>query len=198
MQTVMDFTGNEKIENTKFIFVDTETTGLNPRSARICEIAAVTSVGFEEIRPYSQLINPEQLIPAEVSVIHGITDDMVRDAPSFRDIAHEVLDMFEDAVLVGHNVRFDISFISAELGRAGLRMPRVRAADTLAMAKKSGKFKSNRLGAIVEALHLPAGRWHRALADVQMTRQVFRYLVQERMNREELLLKDILCTTGEK
>ncbi|NBO50194.1 MAG: 3'-5' exonuclease [Chitinophagia bacterium] len=103
------------------VFLDLETTGLNLAADRIVEIALlkVDQEGKKVVK--RKLINPEKPIPAEVSAIHGITDDMVRDAPTFRQIANEVKQFLEGADFGGYNSnKFDWPLLMEEFLRAGL------------------------------------------------------------------------------
>jgi DNA polymerase-3 subunit epsilon len=100
---------------------DLETTGSNPATARIVQI------GIIQIHPdgaqtrWSSLVNPECPIPAEATAIHGITDDMVKDARTFAQIAPRVIKAFQDCDFAGYNiVRFDLPVIQAEFQRAGI------------------------------------------------------------------------------
>jgi DNA polymerase-3 subunit epsilon len=103
------------------VFLDLETTGLNLATDRIVEIALlkVDQEGKKTIK--RKLINPEKPIPAEVSAIHGITDDMVRDAPTFRQAANEVKQFLEGSDLGGYNSnKFDWPLLMEEFLRAGM------------------------------------------------------------------------------
>lgn len=103
------------------VFLDLETTGLNLATDRIVEIALlkVDQDGKKTIK--RKLINPEKPIPAEVSAIHGITDDMVKDAPTFRQAANEVKQFLEGSDLGGYNSnKFDWPLLVEEFLRAGM------------------------------------------------------------------------------
>jgi DNA polymerase-3 subunit epsilon len=103
------------------IFFDLETTGIDPANDRIVEIAAlrVDPDGSRDLK--RRLINPERPIPPAASAIHGIRDEDVRDAPSFRLVARSMLDWMHGADLAGFNVeRFDVPLLDAEFRRAGL------------------------------------------------------------------------------
>jgi DNA polymerase-3 subunit epsilon len=103
------------------VFLDLETTGLNLATDRIVEIALlkVDQEGKKLVK--RKLINPEKPIPGEVSAIHGITNDMVKDAPTFRQIANEVKQFLEGADLGGYNSnKFDWPLLMEEFLRAGL------------------------------------------------------------------------------
>lgn len=162
-----------RIEEAVFTFIDVETTGLSPRSARVCEVAAISFRGSDRVGTLAELVNPGTPIPAEVSRIHGITDAMVKDSPSFGAVAPRLLAMLENSVVVAHNANFDVDFLRAEFERVGLRFPRLYCVDTLEIARKKWKFQSNRLGNIAAELNISNEGWHRALNDVETTRRIF-------------------------
>jgi len=102
-------------------FLDLETTGINVSTDKIVEIALVkiSSDGSKIVK--RKLINPEMPIPKASSDIHGITDDMVKDAPTFKQVANEVKQFIEGADLAGYNSnRFDIPMLNEEFLRAGV------------------------------------------------------------------------------
>ncbi len=102
-------------------FLDLETTGINVSTDKIVEIALVkiSSDGSKIVK--RKLINPEMPIPKVSSDIHGITDEMVKDAPTFKQVANEVKQFIEGADLAGYNSnRFDIPMLNEEFLRAGV------------------------------------------------------------------------------
>ena len=177
----MELIGRQKVEDAVFTFVDVETTGLSPRTARVCELAAISFRGGERVATFSELINPGGPIPPEVSRIHGITDEMVKNRPAFAKFAWPLADLLENSVIVAHNADFDLEFLREELKRVGMRLPKRHVVDTVYVARKYWQFKSNRLGNIAAELNIPNEGWHRALADVEMTRKIFeRFLAKLR------------------
>lgn len=165
----------QRIEEAVFTFIDVETTGLSPRSARVCEVAAISFRGTERVATLAELVNPGLPIPPEVSRIHGITDEMVRNSPSFGAVAPGLLAALEGSVIVAHNAEFDLGFLNMEFERVGLRFPDLPVLDTLALARRNWKFQSNRLGNIAKELNISSEGWHRALSDVEMTRRIFEH-----------------------
>ena len=102
-------------------FLDLETTGINVSLDRIVEIAIIKIMpdGSKQIK--RKLVNPEMPIPKAASDVHGITDEMVKDAPSFKQIANEIKQFIEGADLAGYNSnRFDIPMLNEEFLRAGI------------------------------------------------------------------------------
>lgn len=110
--------------NTRLITLDTETTGLDPKSGdRIIEIGCVAIEG-RMMRSSDDLhlqlyINPEREVPDEAVAIHGITTEFLADKPKFAEIADRFLDFIRDSTVVIHNAAFDTGFLDMELGRIG-------------------------------------------------------------------------------
>jgi DNA polymerase III epsilon subunit family exonuclease len=136
--------GSPLLEDCVFAVVDVETTGARAGYGdRITEIAvAVVHGGRREI-VFESLVNPERPIPRAVCAITNITDEMVRHAPRFADLAERVLAVLAGRVFVAHNARFDWNFISSELRRSrdltldGTRLCTVRLARRLVKGVRS-------------------------------------------------------------
>ena len=115
--------------------IDVETTGLNPfRHDRVIEVAAVLVAPGQGISAeLATLVNPERDIGP--TSIHGITASDITNAPRFAEIAGNLAEFLCTSIaLVGHNVRFDVSFLQSEFGRIGVEMPRYASLDTMALA----------------------------------------------------------------
>ncbi|MCK5391819.1 MAG: WYL domain-containing protein, partial [Deltaproteobacteria bacterium] len=182
-----------------FAFLDVETTGLDPASGdKICEIAVIKTIDGQLADEFVSIINPGRNIPERAISIHGITQVMVNRAPFFRDIAKDLLDFLNDAVIVAHNAKFDLEFLRSELKNLTLSLPENEVIDTLGIARRYYKFPSNNLGEIAKSIGLPIDEQHRALADVTTTKDIFEYFLKDldrrgiRLNR----LKDILKLQG--
>jgi len=162
---------------------DTETTGLSPVSDRIVEIAAC-AFGPDGVPSgtFERLVNPGSPIPVELTAIHGITDEMVRDAPGIESILPGFLDFIGDSVLIAHNAVYDVGMILVPLVR-GLRLGTVPGAggepgnvvlDTCSLARAAFPGWGNyRLGGLAERLGIVHERAHRALSDVSVCRELF-------------------------
>ena len=162
------------------IFVDTETTGLDPRQGhRIIEIAAVEFVDRRATGRHLHLrIDPEREIDAGATEVHGLTWDDLRDRPKFRDVAAEFVDFARGAEWIIHNAPFDVAFLDAELARVDLAPCRETAADivdTLAMAREAFPGKRNSLDALCERFGVDNARrtLHGALLDAQLLAEVW-------------------------
>lgn len=106
----------------KKIFLDTETTGLNPQNDRIVEIAAITYEGARRLPSstggeYHQFINPETPMPDSAFKIHGLNDEFLADKPFFAAIAESFIDYVRGGEIIIHNAEFDHGFLNAELKR---------------------------------------------------------------------------------
>jgi len=157
------------------VFLDIETTGFNPNGAKIVEIAML-KIKNGKSESYETLVNPQCLIPLECSRIHCIYNDMVKNSPVFLEIAKDVADFISDAVVVCHNAKFDLSFVSKELEESGICGKDIQYIDTLELARKHFSFDSNALGAIANAIGLEIETAHRAMADVLTMFSVSKYL----------------------
>lgn len=105
------------------VFFDTETTGTDPRQDRIVEFAAVKLHPDGRRETMRTLINPKEPIPRESSAIHGITDEAVRDAPTFAEVAADILKFIDGCDLAGYNVvKFDVPLLRKELERIDIRL----------------------------------------------------------------------------
>ena len=162
------------------IFYDTETTGVKPTRDRIVELAAYDP---ERDRTYCSFINPEVPIPAEASAISGITDEMVRDAPIFREIGPAFVEFCEgDVILVAHNNdACDRLFLDAEYGRIGAKgPPDWKWVDTLKWSRKyRPDLPRHSLQSLREVYGVAANQAHRALDDVKVMHQIFSQMVDD-------------------
>ncbi|MDR3092872.1 MAG: 3'-5' exonuclease [Endomicrobium sp.] len=158
------------------VFLDIETTGLDPvKGARIVEIAMLKVCNGVEER-YESLVNPGQPIPPECSKIHSICDDMVRNSPSFAEIAEDVISFIGNNAVVCHNASFDLLFVHRELYQAGMPVNNVYYIDTLKLARQYFSFDSNRLADIADAIGVEVELSHRAMADVLTMFSVAKYI----------------------
>lgn len=136
--------GSPLLDDCAFAVVDVETTGMRAGFGdRITEIAvAVVHGGRREI-VFESLVNPERPIPRTIRAITNISDEMVRHAPRFADLAERILAVLSGRVFVAHNARFDWNFVSAELRRSrdlaldGTRLCTVRLARRLVKGVRS-------------------------------------------------------------
>jgi len=112
---------NEQAYSHAFAFLDVETTGLSPWfGGRICEIGIVRCDGEKTVETFDSLLNPEKPITPVAARVNGLKDADLIDAPKFADIAEQVVMLVRGAVIVCHNIPFDLGFLSSELERIKL------------------------------------------------------------------------------
>ncbi len=156
-----------------FAVVDVETTGLRWRTDRIVEVAVVrTDAEGRVLAELSTLVNPERNPGA--THIHGLGAEDLESAPTFVEVLSEVVRFLEGAVLVGHNVKFDLAFLGEELGRLGLALPHSPRVCTRELAMRVlpslGDYK---LASCCKALGVSSGHEHQALDDARAAAGVF-------------------------
>ncbi|WP_089340327.1 exonuclease domain-containing protein [Burkholderia singularis] len=156
-------------------FVDLETTGGSAAEHRITEIGIV-EVSAQRVSTWTTLVNPQQPIPPFIQQLTGISDDMVRDAPAFADIAPALFERLRGRLFIAHNASFDRSFLRAEFERAGFAFdPDVLCTVRLSRALFPREPRHG-LDALIERHALtPMGR-HRALADADLVWQFWQKL----------------------
>jgi DNA polymerase-3 subunit epsilon/ATP-dependent DNA helicase DinG len=154
---------------TTFVALDIETTGLEADSDAITEIGAVRFTGRRVEAEWHTLINPGRRIPPEITRLTGITDAMVRNAPSIHQVLEDLSHFVGDAPIVGHNVRFDLGFLR-NYGLFRHNDP----LDTYDMAAvllpNAGRYN---LGALAQATGILLPATHRALDDARVTHALY-------------------------
>jgi DNA polymerase-3 subunit epsilon len=165
---------------TRQIFLDTETTGLNPESGdRIVEIGCIEMVNRRltgETR--HAYLNPERKGNEDAIKVHGLTDAFLADKPKFADVADDILGFLAGADVVIHNAAFDVGFLNAELkrlGRAPFHTVAARVTDTLLMAREMFPGKANSLDALCKRLEVDNTHrsLHGALLDAGLLAEVY-------------------------
>lgn len=161
------------------IYYDTETTGLSSKNDRIIEIAAFDP---QQNRTFEKLINPMQPISDESIAICNITNEMVKDAPTFDIVGKEFIEFCSsDVVLIAHNNdSFDKPFLDAEFRRANLEMPTWPFIDSLKWARKyRPDLPKHALQYLRQIYNIEENQAHRALNDVAILQQVFEKMVDD-------------------
>jgi DNA polymerase III subunit epsilon len=163
-----------------FVVVDLETTGCAPGSDAITEIGALKLCGGELLGRLETLVNPGVPIPPMITVLTGITGAMVFPAPRIDEVLPQFLEFARDAVVVGHNIRFDVSFLDAALVALGYPRLRNRRVDTIALARRlTGDDVPNlRLETLARHFRTTVEPVHRAYADAAATAEVLHALLE--------------------
>src|SRR3989440_1876027 len=165
------------LENVEFVVLDTETTGLRPGPDRVIEVAAIRLRGGEVIDSFQSLVNPNRRLPPFIVQFTGITQEMVAGAPGAEQIFPDFLRFIEGAILVGHNVGFDIGFLSYEAQLLGYAFP-IDGLDTIPLARRFlPGLRRFKLDVVAGHLKIPMVNRHRALGDAKVTAAIFMKLL---------------------
>lgn len=163
------------------VVIDTETTGLDPRKARVIELAGVRLLGGKLIdgASFRQLVRPGgELIPVETTRIHGIDDAAVARAPGFADVWSDFHTFLAQSLVIGHTVGFDLAMLKRECDLAGLPWSRPRTLDTRLLAQIAApELAGYTLEKLARWLGIDAADRHSALGDAITTARIFLALV---------------------
>ena len=164
---------NDTVRGKTIVVFDIETTGLDSENDEITEIGAVKVVDGVICERFASFVKPSISIPQEVQQLTHITNEMVKDAPSIKDVIYDFYDFCTGCLLCGHNaIGFDFKFIKKAAEKAGLHFKN-QIIDTLILARTSSLRLANyKLGTIVSALGLTLEGAHRAYNDAFATAQV--------------------------
>lgn len=163
-----------------FICFDLETTGLDPVHDRIIEIAIAKFNYTQILESYDTLIDPEKTIPQETIEIHKITNDMIVGQPKIQDLLPTILKKLQGHIIVGHGIRLDIEFILQACKRYDVptMLGSCRYIDTLRLARLYGQSPTNSLEKLRMHFNIAEEGAHRAMNDVVVNIDVFKYLTQ--------------------
>ncbi len=169
------------LRDATFVVVDLETTGGSHLTEAITEIGAVKVRGGEVLGELATLVDPGRGVPPLITVLTGITDAMLVGAPPPGEVVASFLELAHGCVLVAHNAPFDVGFLRAAAGRAGLGWPAFPVLDTARLARRvltrdeAPDCKLSTLARVLRARTTPV---HRALADARATVDVLHTLIE--------------------
>lgn len=173
------------LRETTFVVVDLETTGASPHTgAGITEIGAVKVTGGEVVGTFKSFVNPLGPIPAFITELTGITDEMLRLAPIIDEVLPDFLQFcgsHQETVLVAHNAPFDIGFLRAASLEIALEWPAFDVIDTVRLARTAlsrDEVPNCKLGTLAEFYGTKVTPNHRALDDAQTTVEIMHRLFE--------------------
>ena len=182
------------------VVYDLETTGLNPKTAEIVEIAAhrLSAIGDEVDRYYRLVRPPGGHIPQSATRIHGVDTETVKSSPGIEMVLPEFLGFIQNRILIGHNVaEYDNPILARDLRRylkTDLSAPHY---DTLATARRLFPRQRCNMGALAEKFEIEHGRLHSALEDTRVNREIFKELIKiDAHKREAKSLTELLPFVG--
>jgi DNA polymerase-3 subunit epsilon len=176
----------QSLAHTTFVVVDLETAGGKPVDAGITEIGAVKVRGGEIIGEFRTFCAPGVPIPAFISVLTGITDHHVADAPSVASAVREFLafanfESGDQPVLVAHNAPFDVGFLKSACAKFDIEWPKPLVLDTVILARKilrKDEVRNRKLSTLAQFFRTPVSPTHRALDDARATTSVLHGLIE--------------------
>ncbi len=161
-----------------YAIVDIETTGGHASANGITEIAICIHDGNAVVKRYQTLVNPHKEIPIYIQALTGISNDMVQNAPSFGQVAHEIYQLLNGQIFVAHNVNFDYSFVRYHLGIAGYELQSNKLCTVRLGRKILPGLPSYSLGKLCRHLGIENDSRHRAAGDASATATLFTLLLQ--------------------
>ncbi|MCQ2911185.1 MAG: PolC-type DNA polymerase III [Clostridia bacterium] len=170
------------------VVFDIETTGFNKTNCKITEIGAVKVSGGKIIDRFSSFVNPECAIPERIVELTHITDDMVKDAPTIKDVLPKFLEFIGDSPVVAHNASFDTGFIRYNAQELKLKFNPI-IIDTLQLSRKLfPELPNHKLDTLVTHLHVVNIGAHRAVNDAEATAEAYLKIVE--ILKEKYEIKD--------
>jgi DNA polymerase III subunit epsilon len=173
-----------------YVVVDIETTGGWASGDRITEIGAVKIRNHEVIGEWHSLLNPQRSIPSKIVQLTGITNDMVRSAPLFAEVADGFMQFMEDGIFVAHNVNFDYGFIAREYERLERRFRFPKLCTCAGMRRRFPGHRSYGLGNLCETFGIDLEDHHRALCDARAAAQLLNLMNRKREEAVPSTLED--------
>ena len=162
-----------------YVVLDIETTGLSVRNCGITQIGALKYKNGEIIGRFDSFVNPEMPIPANIAEMTGITDEMVKDAPSESEAVKAFLEFSNGAMLVAHNANFDISFIRRVAIDNDIMFANSYL-DTVALSRYiNSDIKKHTLDALAKYYKLGEFDHHKADADTEMLAKIFECMIKK-------------------
>ncbi|MBX7067183.1 MAG: DUF3820 family protein [Parachlamydiales bacterium] len=171
-----------------FVCIDCESTGLDPDKDRIIEIAVARFTFDQILQSFETLVDPECEIPQISQDIHKISSDMLQGKPKIAQVLPDLLKMIDGHVIVGHGIGFDISLIAAEAKRHQIptNIEKQKFIDTLRLARLYGESPINSLEKLRQHFNIEPEGAHRAMSDVTVNIEVFKYLTKTFQTTEQI------------
>ena len=162
-----------------YVSFDLETTGLDADDDSIIEIGALKIIDGKVVDRFIEFVKPEQRISPKITEITGITNAMVANARSTKDIIRDFISFCEGYVLLGHNIMFDFKFMKQHATRFGYAFEK-QGLDTLQIARKTlPQLESKSLGALCEHYNITNQAAHRAYHDALATAKIYHMLAHD-------------------
>jgi DNA polymerase III epsilon subunit family exonuclease len=175
VELLADDSHSRLLKDLEFVVVDVEATGAKTPPNRLIELGAYKIRGRSIVDKFHSLVNPEIPIPRFVASLTGISNEMVKRAPMFAEVAPRWLDFVSDSVLVAHNAPFDTSFLNHEISRVypGHRMVNPHLCTVKLSRRVLPELLNHRLDTVADYYSIPIVSRHRAGSDALATAEIF-------------------------
>jgi DNA polymerase-3 subunit epsilon len=182
------------LEDAHFVVVDLETTGLSPRTSRICEIGAQRVRALELEDAFETLVDPRVALPAAVTSLTGIRAEALRGAPRSQLAVRRLLAFAGDAAIVAHNARFDLAFLDREVELLTGRRIAAPVVDTVWLARRLLGERTRKVGlaSLAHFFGVSTEPCHRALPDARATAEILVVLIGLAQERGARTLADLV------
>ena len=182
------------LEDAHFVVVDLETTGLSPRTSRICEIGAQRVRRLALAESFETLVDPGVALPPAVASLTGIRPGSLRGAPRVDLAIRRLVDFTGDAAIVAHNARFDLAFLDREVAQLTGRRIAAPVVDTVWLARRllGGRTRHVGLARLAHFFGVPTEPCHRALPDARATAEILVVLIGLAQERGARSLADLV------
>lgn len=189
---------DRNIEDCDLVFLDLETTGLDVvMGDAICEIGALKVRDKKVVEKFHSLVNPRKKVPPAAYMVHKISDEQLKDAPYFEDLADGLLKFLDNTVVCAYNAKFDIGFIDYELKRIGQNPLSLPAVDILLMARDVLRLPRYNLESTAKSFDIDCTQGlHRALCDADLAYQIFFKLLDIFKTKQLSVLADFFSLYG--
>lgn len=179
----------KRLDQEIFICIDCETTGLDAKLDKVVEVAVMKFTRSEVLESFETLIDPEMPIPQSSIDIHHITDEMVKGKPKLSDVLCDIIKIVGNYPIIGHGVKFDVECLVECAQKAGINqtLRNNKIIDTLRLARLYGESPVNSLERLRKHFNIPEEGAHRAMSDVIVNREVFRFLSDKFKSLDEIL-----------
>ena len=186
------------LRDVTFCVLDIETTGSDRDRDQITEIGAIKVCGGDTVGTFHTMVHPGVRIPPMITVLTGITDQMVATAPRIEQVLPSFSEFAAGCVLVGHNVGFDLAFLNAAFARRGDPRLAHRVVDTLPLARRlvRDEVPDCRLGTLASRFRLSHRPTHRAFDDALATADLLHLLLERAATWGVMGLDDLLALPG--
>ncbi|MBI2118713.1 MAG: single-stranded-DNA-specific exonuclease RecJ [Elusimicrobia bacterium] len=178
--------------NQEFVVLDLETTGLSLWDHEIIEVGALLLRNFVPCGQFHSLVRPTKPISKGAEQVHGITLEMVKDAPQLKEVLPKLLKFIGDRTIIAHNAKFDLGFLQTAVQKIMGREFQNNTIDTLSLSRTIFPFESHALGALAKELKIEMKQAHRSLDDCLATAIVYKRIEELRDPRLQFFLEDML------